>query len=115
MARRHSMGVMDLEVRHLRVLVTVADEGSVSKAASALGLSQPSLSAQLQRIERAVGAPLFERSAFGVQPTPFGRRVLAKARTVLGEMDELRAVSARAPSEDGRAKVVRLGATPGPM
>ena len=40
---------MELEVRHLRVLVAVADHGSATKAAAALGLSQPSLSAQLRR------------------------------------------------------------------
>ena len=45
---------MELEVRHLRVLVAVADHGSATKAAAALGLSQPSLSGQVRRIDDGV-------------------------------------------------------------
>ncbi|RJQ77224.1 LysR family transcriptional regulator [Pseudonocardiaceae bacterium YIM PH 21723] len=106
---------MELEVRHLRVLVTVADAGSVSKAAAKLGLSQPSLSGQLKRIERVMGSPLFERSPTGVQPTAFGRFVLAKARTVLAEMAELRPDSTRRNSGEPRQRVVRIGGVPGPI
>lgn len=105
---------MELEVRHLRVLVTVADVGSVSKAAAKLGLSQPSLSGQLKRIERVMGAQLFERSPSGVEPTAFGRFVLAKARTVLAEMAELRP-DARRQTDAHRQRVVRIGGIPGPI
>lgn len=80
---------MELEVRHLRALVTVADEGSITKAAAALGLPQPALSAQLRRIERTVGDEVFVRGRTGVVATSFGRGLLAKARGVLREMDDL--------------------------
>ena len=80
---------MELEVRHLRALVTVADEGSITKAAAALGLPQPALSAQVRRIERVVGDEVFVRGRTGVVATPFGRGLLAKARGVLREMDDL--------------------------
>ncbi|GAA4437942.1 LysR substrate-binding domain-containing protein [Actinokineospora soli] len=80
---------MELEVRHLRALVTVADEGSITKAAAALGLPQPALSAQVRRIERAVGDEVFVRGRTGVVATSFGRGLLAKARGVLREMDDL--------------------------
>lgn len=83
------MSSMDLEFRHLRILIAVADEGSITRAAAALGMSQPSLTAQVQRIERSLGAPLFERGRGGVVPTGFGRTVLAKARAVVSEMNGL--------------------------
>jgi DNA-binding transcriptional LysR family regulator len=51
---------MNLELRHLKVVCAIAETGSVTKAASTLGLAQPALTAQLQRIERTLGGPLFE-------------------------------------------------------
>ncbi len=80
---------MDLELRHLRVLCTIADSGSVGRAAAVLGASQPATSTQLRRIERILGAPLFERTASGVAPTCFGVEVLATAREVLARIDGL--------------------------
>ncbi|GGX78164.1 hypothetical protein GCM10010510_23850 [Streptomyces anandii JCM 4720] len=52
---------MELELRHLRTVRTIAEAGSLTKAASLLGLAQPALSAQLRRIEGALGGALFER------------------------------------------------------
>jgi DNA-binding transcriptional LysR family regulator len=46
---------MELELRHLHSLCVIADAGSVTKAATVLGVSQPSLTAQLQRVERELG------------------------------------------------------------
>jgi DNA-binding transcriptional LysR family regulator len=110
----HNVAVMELEIRHLRVLVTVADYGSVTKAAAALGQSQPSLSAQLGRIERYLGAPLFERTRTGVVPTERGKSVLAKARLVLADMAELRVLDVGPKSSD-QAIDVRMGGMPGPL
>ncbi|MFC4853381.1 helix-turn-helix domain-containing protein [Actinophytocola glycyrrhizae] len=59
---------MDLEVRHFRLVEAIAQAGSITKAASAPGVSQPFLTAQLQRIERRVGGPLFRRDRTGSQP-----------------------------------------------
>lgn len=53
---------MELEVRHLRALCAIADTGSVHKAARQLGVSQPSLTTQLRRIENFLGAALFARA-----------------------------------------------------
>ena len=74
---------MDLELRHLRVLCAIADAGSVGRAASDLGYSQPAMSTQLRRIERHFGQPLFQRGATGVRPTRYGVEVVAQARDVL--------------------------------
>jgi DNA-binding transcriptional LysR family regulator len=63
------MDVADLE--HFLILV---ERGNFTSAAKDLGLSQPALSRQIQRLERAVGAPLFLRSRAGVQLAPAGER-----------------------------------------
>lgn len=87
---------MDPDVRHLRVVVTVADTGSVSAAARVLGISQPSLSNQLRRIEESLGGDLFERSSRGVQPTERGATVLRRARTILAEVERIAVAFGRA-------------------
>lgn len=80
---------MELELRHLRVICRVADAGSVSKAAASLNVSQPSLAAQVRRIEAAIGGELFERDVRGVVPTTLGQHILGRARVVLADMDDL--------------------------
>ncbi|MEU9132457.1 LysR family transcriptional regulator [Kitasatospora sp. NPDC048540] len=104
---------MELELRHLRVLCAIADTGSVGRAAAALGASQPATSTQLRRIERHLGAPLFERAASGVVPTCFGVEVLAAARDVLARADGL---GRRGVDESAQATTpLRLAATLSPV
>ncbi|WP_404813970.1 LysR family transcriptional regulator [Kitasatospora fiedleri] len=88
---------MDLELRHLRVLCAIADSGSVGRAAAAIGASQPATSTQLRRIERHLGAAVFDRTAAGVVPTTFGAEVPAAAREPLARVDRL----GRAATPDG--------------
>ncbi|GLW95755.1 small neutral protease regulatory protein [Actinokineospora globicatena] len=108
------MWTMELEFRHLRIVIAVADEGSITKAAAALGLSQPSLTSQLQRIERAMGAPLFERARTGVVPTSFGRTVLARARSVVNEMADLRGEANALATPRGPVEL-KIGGRPSPL
>ncbi|MDC7335841.1 LysR family transcriptional regulator [Streptomyces lydicus] len=88
---------MELELRHLRVLCAIADAGSVGRAASDLGYSQPAMSTQLQRIEQYFGHTLFERNSSGVELTRYGTEVLAQARDVLARA----AAIGRRPAADG--------------
>ncbi|MCX4745885.1 LysR family transcriptional regulator [Kitasatospora sp. NBC_01287] len=104
---------MELELRHLRVLCTIADSGSVGRAAAVLGASQPATSTQLRRIERNFGAPLFERTASGVAPTCFGVEVLAAAREVLARIDSLGRLSGQGGGHAPRE--VRLVSTSTPI
>lgn len=90
-------------MRHLRMVATVAEHGSVTKAAAALGVAQPALSAQLSRIDRALGGPVFVRDHRGVRPTPLGTLVLERARTLVPAMDAL--------VQDAH-RVARCGAVP---
>ncbi|NYD85825.1 LysR family transcriptional regulator [Cellulomonas oligotrophica] len=99
---------MDLEVRHLRTVVAVATHGSVTKAAAALGLAQPALSAQLARIERALGGPVFVREPRGVRPTPLGRLVLDRAATLLPAMDALHHDARRTATSGADPRELRL-------
>ncbi|MBO3088198.1 LysR family transcriptional regulator [Cellulomonas dongxiuzhuiae] len=101
---------MELEVRHLRTLTTVASLGSITKAAAVLGVAQPALSAQLARIDRALGGPTFVRDHRGVRPTPLGALVLDRARTLLPAMDALRQDARRVACGDTAATLRLAGA-----
>lgn len=92
-------------MRHLRVLDTVSRSGSLTRAAVALGVSQPALTAQLLRIERLLGAAVFARGRKGVTATPFGEFVLAQTRAVLADVDDI--VAAR-PDGPGMS-TLRIG------
>ncbi|MCT9140548.1 LysR family transcriptional regulator [Streptomyces violarus] len=80
---------MDVELRQLRCLVAIVDEGSFTDAAIALGVSQAAVSRTLASLERALGVRLLRRTSREVSPTGTGLRVLAHARRVLGEVDDL--------------------------
>ncbi|MER6948102.1 LysR family transcriptional regulator [Nonomuraea sp. NPDC000554] len=104
---------MDLELRHLRIVRAVADAGSVSKAASLLGLAQPALTAQLKRVERMLGGALFERDRRGARPTRLGELVLARARVLLPAAKELQDEALRFAHTSSPG--FRIGATNGPI
>lgn len=101
---------MELEVRHLRALCAIADTGSLHKAARQLGVSQPSLTTQLRRIENSLGAELFSRERTGCRPTPLGRSVLSRARPLVAEMAAL-VVEAKAAAARAGGPRLRVGST----
>jgi len=108
---------MNLELRHLKVVCAIAETGSVTKAASLLGLAQPALTAQLQRIERTLGGPLFERDRRGARPTALGELVLSRARVLLPAMKGLQDEAARlagSGTDEGMSRY-RIGAAGGPV
>ncbi|GAA0217221.1 LysR family transcriptional regulator [Saccharothrix mutabilis subsp. mutabilis] len=79
----------ELELRHLRAVCAIAEEGSLTKAATRLGLTQPAMSAQLRTVERIVGGRLFDRTPGGSVPTDLGKQVVGTARLVLDEVEQL--------------------------
>ncbi len=82
-------------VRQLECLVAVAEHGSFRKAATALGMSQPALSAQVQGAEAVLGVQIFERDRRSVLVTPAGEEVLGRAREALVAVDEVRDAARR--------------------
>lgn len=73
----------DLETRLLRAFVTAVRAGSISRAAHALGQTQPALSQQLRRLERVTGQPLLHRASTGVTLAPAGETLLPYAERIL--------------------------------
>src|ERR1700681_1594602 len=81
------MGV-EMELRHLRYFVAVAESGSLPVAAARkLHTSQPSLSRQIRDLEDEVGAQLLTRRARGIELTPAGRAFLEHARSALSQVE----------------------------
>ncbi len=108
---------MELELRHLRIVCAVAEAGSVTKAAANLGMAQPAVTAQLRRIERLLGAELFERTRHGVSPTPLGELILARARVLLPAArdlhDDALRLAARSRARTAPRSRLRVGTTGG--
>jgi LysR family hca operon transcriptional activator len=74
---------IEMELRHLRYFVAVADAGSLTVAAARkLHTSQPSLSRQIRDLEDEVGAQLFTRSAHGIELTGTMKHVVSGFRGV---------------------------------
>ena len=77
---------MDLEIRHLRLVLEIADAGSMTKAAERLFLTQSALSHQLRDIEAKFDTPFFVRLGRRLVLTAAGRRLLDTARRVVGDI-----------------------------
>jgi DNA-binding transcriptional LysR family regulator len=76
-----------MELRTLECFLAVAEEGSISRAAAALHMTQPPLSVRLQTLEHELGVPLLVRHGRGVELTAAGRVLVERARRVLSELN----------------------------
>lgn len=85
-----------LRIRHLEIILAVADQGTLSKAAEQLDVTQSGLSRAIVEIEEAAGGRLFERSAKGMVRTPLGTALCRHAHVLLSDFanaeTELRAI-----------------------
>ncbi len=97
-------------IRQLRYLTAIAETKHFRRAAELMGVSQPSLSAQLQTLEELLGARLVERSRAGVALTPLGREVVERSNIVLEEVQGI--VDFASVASHGLTGTIRLGAKP---
>ena len=76
------------DLADLRAFVAVADLSSFRAAAEAIHLSQPALSRRIEKLERALGVRLFDRTTRAVMLTAIGRDFVRKARKLLDDLEE---------------------------
>src|SRR5476651_1676727 len=86
-------GTTALYLKDLKYLVALADTGHFGKAAERTFVSQPTLSAQLKKLEEYLGVKLVERQPKNVQLTEVGKQVVVRARRMLDEGDEIIALA----------------------
>ncbi|MEV0848631.1 LysR substrate-binding domain-containing protein [Streptomyces sp. NPDC049954] len=96
-----------VELRHLRYFVAVADERHFGRASALLHVTQSTLSAQVQALEREVGGSLFSRTSRRVELTEAGELLLPEARRALAQAD--RALQVAQESVQGETGTVRIG------
>ena len=78
----------EIEFRHLRYFLAVAETLHFSKAATQLRMAQPPLSQQIRSLERILGYPLFERTTRGVRLTKVGEYFRERARNTVTKMQD---------------------------
>ncbi len=89
-----------MELRQLRYFVAIAEEGSFSRAAIRLHVSQPPLSTQIRSLEEELGAPLLARTNRGVSLTASGQVFYEEVRAILGRLENARARALQADRGD---------------
>lgn len=99
-----------MNLRDLEYLVAVAEHRHFGRAANACYVSQPTLSTQLRKLEAELGAELIERTPRQVMLTAAGDQVVARARTILGEVEAIRGIARHA--HNPQAGSLRLGVFP---
>lgn len=105
-----SIAPQDLSIRQLQYMVAVAETRGFHRAAERCGVSQPTLSAQIQKLEEVLGVRVFERDRRRVIVTAAGEPLIALARRVLVGLDDL--VLAAEKTAGPLAGTVRLGVIP---
>jgi DNA-binding transcriptional LysR family regulator len=83
---RSLTGLNRASIRQLRLLVAVAETGSMVRAGEAIGLSQPAVTKSIRDLEADLGATLFERGNRGVKPTIYGETLVRHAQAALAQL-----------------------------
>jgi len=97
---------MNIELRHLRYFIAVAEELHFGRAAQRLHISQPPLSQQIIQLEAETGAQLFNRTNRSVQLTPAGAQFLQDARAILLQVEQATQRAARLHrGEEGELRI----------
>jgi DNA-binding transcriptional LysR family regulator len=98
-----------IKLQHLKVVMAVAQWGSMAKAAKRLAISQPVVSKVIADLEGVLGVRLFDRSSQGVEPTPYGRALLKRSIAIFDDLktgvDEIKFMA------DPTSGELRIGST----
>lgn len=94
-----------MELKNLRTLQAVADQGSYQKAADCLGYTQSTVTVHIQQLEEELGIPLFERVGRGMALTQMGRQALIQARELLLAADRLSRLGQERQAPSGTLRV----------
>jgi DNA-binding transcriptional LysR family regulator len=95
-----------LDIQFLHTFVSVVDHGSMAAAARTLNITPAAVAQQIRTLERQIGTPLIARAGRTVSVTEAGARILERARHLLRDANDLRAVA----NDEGTAGELRLGA-----
>lgn len=106
-------GVYTMEHTQLQSFLRVAEDGSVTRAAEALFVTQPAVTQQIRALERELGVALFDRTGRGVQLTAAGQVLRDYAQRSLALLDECRQVIADLETGKGGRLVLGTGVTTG--
>lgn len=101
---------MEMNLRALKYLIKLAELQHFSRAADACFVSQPTLSTQIRKLEEELGVQLVERAPRNIQLTPVGKEVVARARHVLRDVEQIYSAARR--SRDPETGTLRLGLFP---
>jgi len=105
-----SAAPQDLSIRQMQYVVAVADTLGFHRAAERCGVSQPTLSSQIQKLEDVLGVQIFERDRRRVLTTTAGEHVVTHARSVLVAVEDL--LKAARETSDPLTGTLRLGVIP---
>jgi DNA-binding transcriptional LysR family regulator len=97
---RLTVNFRTLDLNLLRVFDAVMAEGSLTRSAVVLAMTQPAVSHALKRLHEAVGETLFERTARGMTPTPRAQALWPQVRAALGSLQQALAPAAYSPQQD---------------
>ena len=89
-----------MKIQQLEYVIAVAREGSITKAAKKLYQAQPNISIALKELETSLGIQIFNRSPNGMILTPEGEEFLARAQTIVDEMQSLERDYAQVPENE---------------
>ena len=99
-----------LKMRHLMLLLSIEQQGSLTRVAEKMATSQPAVTNALAELENTFGVPLFARSVRGMRPTALGQVVLNRARALVHDQGQL--VQEMDAVASGHAAHLRIGAIP---
>lgn len=102
---------MELGLRHVQVVLAVAEAGSINRAAARLKIAQAGLTAQLHRIEDGLGGQLFVRRSDGVTLTDLGLHVVRRGRELTEQFDDLLSTAKLIGRQERSATAIQVGGT----